>query len=143
MLNPFAAPVMLQGIFHPGYMTIHQKAALLLDQPHLAVFRGEGGEIERRPNKPCEVLTVHLGVAAEERWPVLLPDPRQVPDEAMDPGRLTALLRGEIEDGYGEAAVTGTLAIALKALGSADGVEAAQVQASAMWSGRSRLLAVA
>ena len=26
-----------------------------------AVFRGEGGEIERRPNKPCEVLTVHDG----------------------------------------------------------------------------------
>jgi anthranilate phosphoribosyltransferase len=143
MLNPFGAPAMLQGIFHPGYMTIHQKAALLLDQPHLAVFRGEGGEIERRPNKPCEVLTVHLGVAGEERWPTLLPDPRQAPDEAMDPGRLTALLRGEVQDAYGEAAVTGTLAIALKALGAADSIEAAEAQARAMWCGRSRLQAVA
>jgi anthranilate phosphoribosyltransferase len=143
MLNPFAAPVMLQGIFHPGYMNIHQKAALLLEQPHLAVFRGEGGEVERRPNKPCEVLTVHSGAAGEERWPVLLPDPRQAPDEAMDAGRLIALLRGEIEDAYGEAAVTGTLAIALKALGSADSIEAAETQAHAMWSRRSRLQAVA
>src|SRR5262245_36454512 len=56
MLNPMDAPVTLQGIFHPGYMAIHQKAALLLNQPHMAVFRGEGGEGERRPNKPCEVL---------------------------------------------------------------------------------------
>jgi anthranilate phosphoribosyltransferase len=143
MLNPFAAPVTLQGIFHPGYMTIHQKAALLLDQPHMAVFRGEGGEAERRPNKPCEVQTVHLGVAGEERWPVLLADPRQAPDQAMDPGRLTAFLRGEAEDVYGEAAVTGTLAIALKALGSADSIEAAEALARTMWMDRSRLQAVA
>jgi hypothetical protein len=61
----------------------------------------------------------------------------------MDPGRLTALLRGEIEDAYGEAAVTGTLAIALKALGNADSIEGAEAQARAMWSGRSRLQAVA
>jgi anthranilate phosphoribosyltransferase len=143
MLNPFAAPVSLQGIFHPGYMTIHQKAAALLELPHMAVFRGEGGEAERRPNKPCEVLTVHNGVMAEERWPVLLPDPRQVAEEDMNPRRLLALLRGEIEDAYGEAAVTGTLAIALKALGRADTIEAAQAEANAMWAGRDRLRAVA
>ena len=143
MLNPFGAPVMLQGIFHPGYMAIHQKAALLLEQPHMAVFRGEGGEIERRPNKPCEVLTVHDGVVGEERWPVLLPDPRQVPEEDMNLDRLMAVLRGETRDEYGEAAVTGTLAIALNALGSAETIEAAEAQANAMWEGRDRLRAVA
>ncbi len=143
MLNPFAAPVMVQGIFHPGYMAIHQKAALLLGQPHNAVFRGEGGEIERRPNKPCEVLTVHNGGVGEERWPVLLSDPRQSPEEDMNLDRLTAVLRGEARDEYGEAAVTGTLAIALKALGSAKTMEAAEAQAQAMWEGRDRLRAVA
>jgi hypothetical protein len=61
----------------------------------------------------------------------------------MDPGRLTALLRGEAEDMYGEAAVTGTLALALKALGSADTIEAAEALARAMWTARSRLQAVA
>ncbi len=143
MLNPFGAPVMLQGVFHPGYMEIHQKAALLLGQPHMAVFRGEGGEIERRPNKPCEVLTVHEGLAEEERWPVLLDDPRQAPEEDMNLGRLTAVLRGEAGDEYGEAAVTGTIAIALKALGRAETIEAAQGQANALWHGRDRPLAVA
>jgi anthranilate phosphoribosyltransferase len=143
MLNPFGAPVLLQGIFHPGYMRIHQMAAAALEQPHMAVFRGEGGEIERRPNKPCEVLTVHNGETAEERWPVLLADPRQAPDEDMNLDRLPALLRGEIGDEYGEASVTGTLAIALKALGSAATMEEAQKQADEMWHGRDRLAAVA
>jgi len=138
MLNPFAAPVMLQGIFHPGYMEIHQKAALLLGQPHMAVFRGEGGEIERRPNKPCEVLTVHQGATAEERWPALLPEPRQPAEDEMDLGRLLALWRGDATDEYGEAAIWGTLAIALKALGRADSQEDAQILAQNQWADRDR-----
>ncbi len=138
MLNPFAAPVMLQAVFHPGYMEIHQKAALLLGQPHMAVFRGEGGEIERRPNKPCEVLTVHEGATAEERWPALLPEPRQAAEDEMDLGRLPALWRGDIADEYGEAAITGTLAIALKALGRAGSQEEAQGVAQSLWAGRAR-----
>jgi anthranilate phosphoribosyltransferase len=143
MLNPFAAPVMLQGIFHPGYMQIHQKAALLLEQPHMAVFRGEGGEIERRPNKPAEILTVHNGALSEERWPALIAEPRAAPEEDMNLGRLVAVLRGEASDEYGEAAVTGTLAIALKTMGRAPTLEEAEAQAGAMWRGRDRLKAVA
>lgn len=138
MLNPFAAPCMLQGIFHPGYMDIHQKAAALLKQPHMAVFRGEGGEIERRPNKPCEVRTVHDGALDEERWPAISSDPRQSQDEEMDVSRLTALWNGDIADDYGEAAVTGTVAIALRTLGRAANIEDAQAQAEAMWSDRDR-----
>ncbi len=138
MLNPFAAPAMLQAVFHPGYMNIHQGAALLLGQPHMAVFRGEGGEIERRPNKPCEVLTVHEGALAEERWPALLPEPRQAPEAELDLGRLTALWRGEITDEYGEAAIWGTLAIALKTMGHASSQEDAQILAENMWAQRDR-----
>ena len=54
MINPFSAPFMLQGIFHRGFMETHQGAALLLDQPRMAVFRGEGGEIERRRERPAK-----------------------------------------------------------------------------------------
>jgi len=61
----------------------------------------------------------------------------------MNLDRLMAVLRGEARDEYGEAAVIGTLAIALKALGSAKTVEAAEAQANAMWEGRDRLRAVA
>ena len=43
MLNPFRAPCLMQGVFHPGYVAIHRGAGLLLGQPRLAVFRGDGG----------------------------------------------------------------------------------------------------
>ena len=138
MLNPFAAPYLLQGIFHPSYMTIHQGAAKLLGQPHMAVFRGEGGEIERRPNKPCKVLSVESGVLGAQDWPPMLSSSRQPHDEDMDIGRLVGLWRGEVADDYATAAVTGTLAIALKTLGRAGDLDAAQALAETLWAARDR-----
>ena len=137
MLNPFGAPCMLQGVFHPSYMAIHRGAGALLGQPRLAVFRGEGGEVERRPNKPCEVMTVIEGQLDEERWPPMI-EARQAPDELMDLTRLAALWRGEIDDEYGEAALVGTIAIALRALGVAVDVADAEGRAKALWLARDR-----
>ena len=76
LVNPFDAPASIQSVFHPGYMAIHRDAALRLGDARMTVFRGEGGEAERRPNKPCETLTVADGAAGETRWPPLLDDPR-------------------------------------------------------------------
>ena len=143
MINPFGAPCLLQGIFHPNYMATHRDAALLLGEPNMVVFRGEGGEIERRPGKPCETLGVANGVAVEERWPPLMEEPRQLPDESMEVPRLLAVWRGEAEEPYAEAAITGTLAIALRAMGLAADVKTAQSRAETLWRGRDpgRLLA--
>jgi anthranilate phosphoribosyltransferase len=138
MLNPFDAPYLLQGIFHPSYMSIHQGAARLLGQPHMAVFRGEGGEIERRPTKPCEVLTVDDGALGAQDWPPLLPGSQQPRDEEMDLGRLVGFWRGEVADDYATAAVTGTLAIALRTLGRAEDPDAAQALAETLWAARDR-----
>ena len=138
MLNPLNAPVMLQGVFHPAYMRLHRDAGCLLGQPSLAVFRGEGGEIERRPSKPCEVFSLRDGVYGETRWPVRLDDPRQEPDEAMDLARLGAVWRGEIVDSYADAAVAGTMAIALRALGAAADVASAEAMADDLWRGRDK-----
>ena len=135
MLNPLRAPVMVQGIFHPGYRDLHQLAAQLMQQPHLAVLKGEGGEIERNPDAACLVKSVHDGVLSEEEWPALF-DNRHVKDEGMDVSRLGAVWRGEDHDEYGVAAVTGTAAIALRALGMADSVDAAQTLAGELWSRR-------
>ncbi len=139
MLNPFDAPMMMQGIFHRGFMDVHAGAAILLNQPHMAVFRGEGGEIERRPNKPTVVWTTH-GAAApvEETWPALLPDPHQPADEAMNVADLAALWRGELDHAYGLASVTGTMAVALKTMGKAATMDAAQAMAESIWSARDR-----
>lgn len=138
MVNPFEAAATIQGIFHPGYMEIHRGAAIVLKEQRMAVFRGEGGEVERRPNKPCEVWTVKAGRSAVENWPTLVPDPRQAPDTDMDLDRLTAFWRGEIEDAYAEASVTGTMALALKLMDRADDIEDAEAMAEAMWRNRDK-----
>ena len=135
MLNPLRAPVAMQGIFHPAYRDMHQLAAQLLQQPHLAVLKGEGGEIERNPDSPCLVKSVHNGVLSEEEWPALFSN-RHMKDESMDIRRLPALWNGDIEDEYGLAAITGTTAIALKTMGMADTQEAAQVMAAELWKRR-------
>ncbi|HCA27090.1 MAG TPA: glycosyl transferase family protein, partial [Betaproteobacteria bacterium] len=136
LLNPFNAPVMLQGIFHPGYRDLHQETGLLLDQPHMAVIKGDGGEIERDPDVPCLVKSVHDGQLSEEEWPPLFGGARHVKEETLDASRLLALWRGELEDEYGQAAVVGTAAIALRAMGKADSIDAAQSLAIQMWDNR-------
>jgi anthranilate phosphoribosyltransferase len=144
-LNPFDASCSLQGVFHPGYLTTHRDAALLLGQRYMAALRGEGGEFERRPAKPCEVLYVAEGACFEERWPPLMDEPRQAPDESMRIDRMTSLWRGETSDAYGEDAVIGTLAIALRAMGVAADMDKAKAQAAHLWAqrDRGRLLAAA
>ena len=140
LLNPFAAPNLLQGIFHPSFMPIHQKSMRLLEQPNAMVFRGEGGEIERRPNKALEVRTVRGGVDGEDNWPALLPDPQQRIDEEMDLSRLAAVWRGDDDDSYAHAAITGTLAVALRLLGRAASIEDAEAEAQRLWASRGREL---
>ncbi|MBZ0092461.1 MAG: glycosyl transferase family protein [Sulfuricellaceae bacterium] len=137
MVNPFDAPAMLQGIFHPGYQDTHQATAVLLNQPHVAVLKGDGGEIERNPDAECLVKTVHNGIMGEEIWPPMFSGQRHLRDETMDIARLTQLWNGDIEDEYGHAAVIGTAAIALKLMGKADSIESALSLATKLWDGRS------
>ncbi len=139
MLNPFGARVMMQGIFHRGFMDIHAGAARLLNQPHMAVFRGEGGEIERRPNKPTLVWTTENNhEPLSETWPAILPDPHQSPDTEMDISSIASVWRGELSDDYATASITGTLAIALKTMGKATSIEQAETLACDIWEARDK-----
>ena len=138
MLNPFKAPVMINGIFHRGFMDIHAGAAVALGQPHMCVFRGEGGEPERRPGKTCEVWSVHDGQVSEERWPAIVDDPRQAPDANMNIDDLAAIWHGTQENDYAEAAICGTLAIALRTMQLADSIDEAEAKARKMWDSRDK-----
>jgi hypothetical protein len=91
------------------------------------------------------VLYVAEGACFEERWPPLMDEPRQAPDESMRIDRMTSLWRGETSDAYGEDAVIGTLAIALRAMGVAADMDGAKAQAAHLWAqrDRGRLLAAA
>ena len=138
MVNPFRAPCMLQGIFHRGFMETHTEGGRFIGQPHLAVFRGEGGEIERKASKPTEVWTLRGEETTVDRWPRLLDDDTQRPDDNMDVQRLAGLWDGTAQDSYGEAAVIGTLAIALHLMGVAKTTDDADAQAAKMWHSRDK-----
>ena len=138
MINPFNAPYMLQGIFHPGYSPVHQQAASLLNQPHLAVMKGEGGEIERNPDMECLVQSVHNGNLSEEIWPPMFKR-RHIKDNNLQPEHLMALWKDEIADEYAQGAVIGTLAIALQLLEKVDNIKQAYEMAEQMWNSRDKL----
>ncbi|GAB4268901.1 MAG: glycosyl transferase family protein [Methylomicrobium sp.] len=137
LLNPLNAKYSIQGIFHPGYRPVHQEAALLLNQPHAAVLKGEGGEVERNPDADCLVQCVCEGQLFDETWPRMF-ERRHIKSESLDPSRLAAVWRGETDDEYGIAAVIGTAAIALKLLGKADSQEQAIQIAESFWEHRSK-----
>ncbi len=137
-LNPFRAAHQLVSVFHPNYRDVHQQAAQLLGQPRMAVFKGEGGEIERRPEKPCVVQTVVDGATGGEEWPPMAVTPPPGWDDVSDLGRLAALWRGESDDAYATAVVTGTAAVALRLLGRAPSPAAAEALAAEMWRNRAR-----
>ena len=136
MVNPFSATHEIQTVFHPNYRDIHRDTAKLLGQKHMAVFKGEGGEVERRPQKPVLVQSLHNGMLSEEEWPALLPEDNIKVDESMDLKRLKTVWSGEEKDTYATAAITGTTAIVLRLIGRANSPVDATDQAEKMWTSR-------
>lgn len=137
LLNPFNADYSIQGIFHPGYRPVHQQAAALLNQPHMAVLKGEGGETERNPDMECLVQSVHNGELSDENWPALF-GRRHVKAELLDPEQLALVWQGHLDDEFATASIIGTAAIALKLLGKADSQQQAHELATAYWSNRNK-----
>ncbi len=138
MINPFSAPYEIHTVFHPNYRDVHRETSELLGQKHMAVFKGEGGEAERRPHKPVLVQSLRDGEMVDEEWPPMLTGSTAIKDKTMDLNRLKAVWSGEVEDEYAAAAVTGTIAIALKLMGRAGSIDEAQAQALAMWEARDK-----
>jgi anthranilate phosphoribosyltransferase len=137
LLNPFNAAYSIQGIFHPSYRAVHQQAAVLLQQPHAAALKGEGGETERNPDMECLVQSVHNGVLCDETWPALFTH-RHVRPESLEPECVALVWQGKSQDEFAEASIIGTAAIALKLLGNADSQEEAQQLAADFWSKRDK-----
>ena len=135
LLNPLAAPCSLQSVFHPAYADTHQQAAIALGQQHAVVFKGEGGEVERRPEATGMIKQVINGAAREEQWPKLL-EGRQMAEAELDPTILQQLWRGDIEHNYGYQAIIGTTAIALRALQKAANQDEAISLAKSYWQQR-------
>ena len=135
LLNPVDAPYVMQAIFHPAYRESHQHAAEQLGYRNSCVIKGEGGEIERNPDGLCLAKQIVDGVLTEEEWPALFPL-RHAAEEAFDLDHFLAVWRGEAEHEYGEMAVIGTLALALRVLQRADSQAQALSLATGYWQQR-------
>lgn len=136
-MNPFNAGVSLMSVFHPNYRTVHRDAARLMGMRELACFKGEGGEIERRPEKPCLVEGLRGGEPFEEEWAPMLAT-GVAHDLAMDAGKLASLWRGDAIDPYAETTVLATAAVALRQLGRAGTMGEAEALAAELWNRRRR-----
>ena len=133
-LNPFGAGASLQAAFHPAYVAIHRDAALHLSDERVWSFRGDGGENERRPEKPVEIAAAENGVGREFTLPPLL----DLAPEREGPPQVEALVevwRGR-EDARAQGAIVGTMALALGLMGAAP--QEALAEAQALWAARDR-----
>lgn len=137
MANPSGAPFSVNGVTHPPYLPVHQDGGFLLGDRFSAAFKGDGGEVERRPEKPCEVWALVDGEKVREEWPALVAGVREKED-SLDLSRLNALWRGVEQDEGADATIAGTIAIVLRYSGRAASVAEAEAAGRAMWLGRDR-----
>ncbi len=140
-INPFSANTQLIGMFHPNYRSVHGSVAQLCEQSHAAVFKGIGGEIQRNPLKTCRVYSVVDGEIIETDWPPI--SSGQAYDwrgEDLEPARIAALWRGDLELPVAEASIAATVAVALMALGKvkAGTPQDADQMAQDLWQRRNR-----
>jgi len=137
MTNPLNAPCSVQGIFHPPYAENCAQANYLLEQTNALTIKGDSGEFEYRPEADCKLFLVHNGERIQESWPRFFAD-KQAPEDIFDPARLRHIWRGTDSDAYGEAAVIGTAALALRAMNQAADHASAWAAATLLWQNRNR-----
>jgi anthranilate phosphoribosyltransferase len=135
MVNPLGAAFTVNGVTHPPYLPVHQEGSRLMGERFAAVFKGDGGEAERRPEKDCQVHYLLDGQAGSEDWPALVSGTRDKED-GLELGRLKALWTGEDTDEVAAAAIAGTIAVVLRYSGRAASVAQAEGAAQAMWRDR-------
>jgi anthranilate phosphoribosyltransferase len=135
MIDPFKAEASIMGVAHPNYAPVHQEAGQILGRRRLAVFKGEGGEAERRPEKPCLVHILDHEAMRQEEWPPMAGVKPPAHEESLDPAKLKALWKGEYKNDHAEKTVIATAAIALHLLGQASREDSDQLAAD-LWSKR-------
>lgn len=137
LINPVNAETVIQGIFHPAYSTMHQKAGQILKYKQLAVIKGEGGEIERNPDNELSVLFSGSNGLTEETWPRMY-NKRHVKADEMSVDHMKKVWKGDDFDEYAEGAIIGTMALALKTTGKVTNQEEALKQAKEQWESRDK-----
>ncbi len=135
LINPLDASSVLQGVFHPPYLSLHQEAARLLDYKRTVTMKGEGGEIERNPDNACISYDCNEGELTTEEWPATFARRHTKPAE-LSFNDMLKVWRGEDKDEYGEAAIISTAALALKTINPTLTQQQAAEEAEQAWSSR-------
>jgi anthranilate phosphoribosyltransferase len=133
MLNPFDAPLSLIGVFHPNYALIHTQAAEQNSNHKLLICKGEGGEFERIPERPVQLNGCENGNMWGQEWQPLLKPGTTFREQRLNLNHYRSVWEGEAEDIYGEAAVIGTLAMVIRALGLETSEQTAHRLATLWW----------
>jgi anthranilate phosphoribosyltransferase len=137
MMNPGAARYSIQSVFHPNYASLHIGADIRLGQPQSLVFKGEGGEVEIKPNARTVCHLQRDGHHTTITWPRQL-EGKPAPVIAPSAEALLAAWRGERGDAYGETAVVETAASALLLTERAATMEDARRLSASLWQARDR-----
>lgn len=137
LINPLNAQYSFQSIFHPAYADTHQLAASKLGQQNMLVFKGDGGEIERKSNASCLVKSIINGELQEEKWP-RLQEGKDAGLETLDMALFKQVWAGTCEDAYGQDAIISTLAVVLKLMQPDLSQQQALEKAHAMWQKRNK-----
>jgi anthranilate phosphoribosyltransferase len=128
LLDPAAAAVSVDGVFHPAYIALHLAAGALLGR-RITVIKGGGGETEWSGVKALALNTT----GGEQSWPALEDAGKPTSQSAAE---MVAVWRGERDDVHGAAVVIATAAVALHAAGRAVDAMESVAQARALWSAR-------
>jgi anthranilate phosphoribosyltransferase len=135
MLNPAHAPASIDGVFHPPYGPMHQKAAKLLGIQRNLTMKGDGGEAEIRPDSECMLQWVIDGELSEYEWPRVV-EKRFVKEDELPPEALLKLWQGETHHEYGYQAIVSTLAVTLRLMGDTGDNQELLNKAEQLWSSR-------
>lgn len=136
LINPLHASHTVDGVFHPAYGPMHQKAAQLLGVKNGLTIKGDGGEAEVKPDAECDLQWTRGGDYSTSIWPRYYP--RRLVKQELDSADLVKLWRGEIEHEYGVGAVISTLALILKLLNKAKDHDSCIRLAEQMWQDRNK-----
>lgn len=137
VLNPLNAAASIQSVFHPAYAALHQSAGLLLKHQNAAVFKGESGEVEIKPQADTAVSWILNNEAQEDTHVRTLHDrPVRVDAPAVEP--LKSLWRGDSQNSYGLDAVISTTQITLRLLDASLTPHTAHELALSMWHSRNK-----
>lgn len=136
LCNPTAAPVSVQGVFHPSYRLLQLDASRLLGERNMLVLKGGGGEFERHPSKMVELFGLRDGEPVELTAPAMVDEKRRLAEAGIGRDAFADLWRGSAEDAFAETVVIATAAAALVAVDAYGGIESATRAAAELWASR-------